>query len=78
MKCKKILKTNPKTIQRIKATYASRFQIATILEIKCNSDIFLLEIYQGIANNLENKPKKYLQRILLKTNLRKFTTDNPL
>ena len=32
---------------------ASRFQIGTIVEIKCNSDAFLLKIHQGIAKKLK-------------------------
>ena len=56
-----ILKTNPKIFTtdycEFNATYVSRFQIVTILEIKCNSGVFLLKIDQGNARNLQNKPK---------------------
>ena len=39
------------------ATYLSSFQIVTILEIKCNSDAFLLKIDQGNANILKTNHK---------------------
>ena len=58
----KFLKTNPKIFKtdycEFNATYVSRFQIGTILEIKCNLDVLLLKIDQGMAENLKNKPNK--------------------
>ena len=37
---------------RTNATYASKFQIAKILEIKCNLGVFLLKIDQGNAKKI--------------------------
>ena len=66
---KKSLKKKTKKLYngicRINATYAFSFQIGMILEMKCNSNAFLLKIDQRIAKNLENKQQETSQRIIV-------------
>ena len=64
------LKIKPRNIAiRTNATYASRFQIETIIEKKGNSDVFLMKIDQGIEEILKIKPRN----IAIRTDYGKLT-----